>query len=263
MRRASPATSRRLAWALAVASLPESAALQAGEPNQLCLRAATGLTAATCIANDARIAALRLAGPPRPCTSDTLVTVDLEIRVVSSVERFDVGLWIHQFGGSALTDSQPACYREALVPVAVPAGSCDHTGDLPAYYDGDGDSCGDLYASDDDVCGNAVAVACGTGEVDPAGECVLTRVLAGSLELACVDSDLDLVVDTGVCTSWDVSATMNCSSLLDAAPTTGSRCSCSDAVPVQGLIPSLFTDGFESEDTSAWSSTVPEPPPAG
>lgn len=257
------AAPRRFVLAFVVASLASISALEAGVAGQLCLRAATGFTTATCIASDVRPATLRLVGTPRPCTSGTPVTVDLEARVVSSIERYDVGLWIHQAGGSALTGTGANCYRDALVPVAVPASSCDHTGSSPAFYDADGDSCGDLYSRSDDPCGNAVVVDCATLGVDPAGGCVLTRQLIPSISLLCVDSNLDLIVDTGVCTSWDISSTLNCSTILDAAPSTGSRCACSASLAVEGLIPSLFSDGFESEDTAAWSATVPEPPPAG
>jgi len=237
-----------LALVLSGADLP------AGAPDQLCLSAASGIAQPMCVAGAVRMLPLRLEGEPRLCTLGSQVQVDLEVRLVSSTDLWDIGIWIHQYGGSARSDPGPGCYRTALVPIAPTASSCDHTG-LLSYYNGDDDACGDLYSSSQDPCMNRVLVDCVSGEIDEAGLCLLTRRLV-SLEVACVDADLDTIVDAGACTSWDNSTLAACSTPLDAVPTSGSRCDCDEHLPIEGLVPALFFDGFESEGTGAWSATV-------
>jgi hypothetical protein len=221
----------------------------AGVPNQLCLASATGLENPSCTANDLIIPHITVVDNLISCSDGSLIVVDVEITVESAVERYDVGLWINQAGLSARSDIGLNCFRDALEPVGT-AETCNHFPEAPAlpdYYNLDGDACGDVYAANTNPCGTAVVTPCTAG----GGTCLLTRRFA-QLEVACIDTDGDGTVDTGICTSWNNNDETVCNGPLDAVPGTGSQCSCSDNVAIHNLffepaLEEIFLNGFETE----------------
>lgn len=226
-----------------ISSLPA-----AGLSAQQCLAAASGLNNPLCVAGDVRIATISLLGAPQLCAAGTQKQVEVEISLLSATDRWDIGIWISQAGGSANSGAGNSCFRDILIPVGT-ATECNHASDFPVYYNQDGDACGDLYAKGSDPCGTKVVVDCTTGIPSPTGGCILTRKTA-ALEVACVDSNGDQIVDTGVCASWASNSAVQCDSIMDAVPDTGSKCACSESVAIANLnywVPpeEVFLDGFE------------------
>ncbi len=222
-----------------------------GVSDSLCLAGVFEPGAPACSTNDVLISQFVLVGPPQTCQADSWREVELEIRIESGVDRYDIGLWINQLGGSARTDESFNCFHDALMPLANPASACNHGSqdpDLLAYYDLDGDACGDVHSPVDNPCGNAVVEPCSGG----GGSCLVTRRIA-QLGLLCRDSDGDDVVDVSACASWDINESTQCTTVQEAYPGTGSRCSCNEGIPVQNLFVStpeelLFLDGFEDAE---------------
>ena len=182
-----------------------------------------------CTANDVRVGTMTLISGPATCdpTDTTPFTVTLEALIESGPDRFDVGLWVNESGGSAHTDPGGTCYRDYLNP-PLSATTCNQlTGD---YYDGDGDQCGDVYASNTDPCGTAVTGPCSDGS---GGTCLFTTKQF-TVKIVCTDINGDGTADAGTCTSWDNNDNTVCNGHLDTDPGTGSKCSC-DFVEISGL----------------------------
>jgi hypothetical protein len=184
---------------------------------QTCLDDVTGRPSYPCTAGDVRIASLTILNLVDGCggVADTF-TVQLRAEYVAGANtRFDVGSWVALDGGNARAGS---CYRDYLPPpladlasynpctTGAPAGAC-----VGPYYDaedppGSGDECGDIDQG------------------------VSTYYDLPTLTLPCVDNNGDGFVDPiGTCVAWDNQNDVNCFSVNDALPGTGSKCNCEPA----------------------------------
>jgi hypothetical protein len=205
---------------------PTPAMAQAG--HVACLQEATGLINPACAANDVRLVKLEAVGEPtfRVCNPFINTTVLLKATIESRLGRYDIGLWLNQFGGSAQSDpGSDHCYRNFLQPLGTST-ACNQSGG--PYYDADSDACGDVYASNTNPCGNAVTVPCTDGS---GGTCLLTTIVFESTILC---TGFGALAGVSVCTSWNNSDSTVCDGVLDTDPLTGANCNCT-TVEILGL----------------------------
>ncbi|MDH3629027.1 MAG: hypothetical protein OES25_15385, partial [Acidobacteriota bacterium] len=252
-----------LGCALVVVGLLAAAPAVAGVSGSDCIEEAMGVGQITCTANDVRIGTLEVVGAavtcdPTPiscegglnageaCSSDgdcpdpfagaclpEQVTVDLKATLISGPERYDIGLWLNETGGSARTDPTGSCYRDILTPQGTYP--TDTTNDCDSvsgpYANGDADNCGDIPKTAGE-CANTVSVG-----TDLITEYTFTA------SVACLDGDtIDGIVETGACTSWSQNPDeIDCQSVTDAIPGAPSKCEC-NPVPISGLFSGCMTD---------------------
>lgn len=154
-----------------------------------------------CTANDVTILSIKRVGPTPTCSGGGIAEGDFDVTVGTTTSRlrYDVGIFMAQDGGSALTGT--SCYHDFLNPVTSDPASVDLTGGVGPYLSLDGDQCGDIVN--------------GTQPVKTV-----------HLTFACVDLNGDGFVDISSCASWDNQASNNCASVADAFPSTKSKCSC-------------------------------------
>lgn len=182
---------------------------------------------AVCTANDVRIQALNLVSIVESCDAGVFgqaeAVFEAFVSSVGSPERYDIGLFVAQDGGSARDGD--ACFHDFLAPPLTPA---------PTFGDKNGDGVPDLDGgpwldADSDLCGDVTA---GTQlfKMTPA------------LRVACVDTNGNGIVDASVCTSWDNNTATTCSSLADAFPGTNAKCGCERVelgIPISPPVPAL------------------------
>ncbi|MFC1678252.1 putative metal-binding motif-containing protein [Patescibacteria group bacterium] len=196
-----------------------------------------------CTANDVRFSTLDLLNGPSACVLDETVSVELEVKLESGPERYDIGLWINESGGSALSDPDGTCFRDYLHPVSLDNSDCSQ--DLGPYYNGpgDNDSCGDLPALGSDLCGSQTGPC-----IDGGGTCLFT-FHKFTVDILCVDGNGNGLVDVGWATSWDNNAESECTNEMDTDPGTGSKCYTTDYVDLGGLriCTDNDKDGFREE----------------
>ena len=190
-----------------------------------------------CTANDVRFVALDMIGGPTSCIIGETVNVEVEATLESGPERYDIGLWINERGGSALSDPDGTCYRDYLHPVSSDNSDCNQ--DLGPFYNapGDDDLCGDVPAVGSDPCGSLT----GPCSVD-GGTCLFTYHTF-TLEVLCVDMNFNGLVDTGWATSWDNNVGNECDDEMDTDPGTGSKCYATDYADLNGLEICTDNDG--------------------
>ncbi len=220
----------------------QPAAAQSG--GNACLKEATGLNNPSCTANDVRIGRMALIpGQLTSCdpNSPDPITVTLEATIESGPDRYAIGLWVNETGGSAKSDPTGTCFRDYLHPVDSTT-SCNQIGG--PYYNVDDDNCGDVYASNTNPCGNAVTGPCTSG----GGTCLFTT-MQFTVSILCRDTNDDGLADVEQCTSWDNQVVGTCLSELDTNPSTGSKCNCG-SVPIVGLHTGCMVDA-DCDDSNA------------
>src|SRR5262249_255245 len=84
-----------------------------------CIKDATGLNNPACTANDVRISGLSVISGPTTCTPGETLNLTLQATIESGPARYDIGIWLNETGGSALSDPTGTCYRNILTPNAV------------------------------------------------------------------------------------------------------------------------------------------------
>ena len=202
------------------------AALTAGAQTasaQTCMgdKAGFGLN---CTANDVNVARFNVLNNVTECTAGDDVFLDLQAEeVATSSERYDIGLFVAQDGGNALTG---LCLQDFLpnVPTLEPHFvGIDHnkrictgtpsegTGTGP-YFNGEceedgGDFCGDLRQG------------------------ITTLRNLGFVTIKCQDFNGDGKADVSACTSWDNTKNNTCTEADDTLPNNGAKCKC-EHVPV-------------------------------
>jgi hypothetical protein len=128
---------------------------QAGSEGQLCVRQKVG-GMPPCTANDVRIGNLEVISGPDSCVLGEDITATLKATIESGPDRYDIGIWVNETGGSAKDDLGGTCYRDYLPPPLARM-SCDQDGG--PYFNGESgiltDTCGDVYAQNTDPCSNA------------------------------------------------------------------------------------------------------------
>jgi hypothetical protein len=190
-----------------------------------------------CTANDVRFAALDVLSGPTGCMLGETINVTVLVTLESGPERFDIGIWINESGGSALSDPDGTCYRDFLDPVSIDNSDCDLDGG--PYYNapGEDDSCGDVPAVGSDPCGGL------TGPCSDGGGTCLFTFRTVTLDLLCSDGDGNGFVDAGWATSWDNNPDNDCNDELDTDPGTGSKCFHHDLLDLDGI--AVFCTGID------------------
>ena len=217
---------------------PAPAAAQSG--GNSCIKEELGGNP-SCSANDVRIASLSVAaGGPTSCVEGESVIVTLEALIESTAEKYGIGIWLNESGGSAQSDPTGTCYRDFLQPVSSGNADCNST--LGPFYDGDGDACGDLDAQGTGPCGTDVTGPCSEG----GGTCLFTTYQF-TTTLLCNDSNNDGTADVGSCTSWKQNPDGACTDELGTDPGNGSKCDCSIA-EVIGLQTGCASDAECDDD---------------
>jgi hypothetical protein len=205
-----------------------------GISGQDCLKQKTGLNNPSCTANDVRITEVEVLTPGFiGCELGETISLDIIATIESGPERYDIGIWINETGGSAKDDPVGTCFRDYLEPNAITNATCSSYGAEPdgegtGYYDGDGDSCGDLDAEGSAPCG--IARTSPLIETAPCstigGNCLISyRTL--NVTITCADNNDDGFADFDSCSSWDNNDQTTCIGVLDTDPNTGSKCYCS------------------------------------
>ena len=141
-----------LALAFLVGAAPAFAATVASGAD--CMVQDPGTGTLTCTANDVRIAQLEIVGDPVTCDPNSTepVEVTLKATILSGPERYDIGLWVNETGGSAYDDPDPdgTCFRAILAPPGTYPTDTNNNCDSVSgpYANGDDDSCGDIPKTD-------------------------------------------------------------------------------------------------------------------
>lgn len=176
---------------------------------------------AVCTANDVRIERLNVVSILEDCESGTPgeaeVVMEVLVSADGSPDRYDIGIYLAQDGGSALSGDM--CYHDYLDPPLTASPiyadkNSDTVQDLTdgPWWDGgaDGDSCGDIQSNTQ-----------------------LFKTLP-ALRFSCVDNNGDGSADVDVATSWDNNTNTACNTVEDAFAGTNSKCS---SAPVELNIP--------------------------
>ena len=178
-------------------------------------------------------------------TADDTLTIRLggQLRNTAANTRYDVGMYIYNNLGpetapavsQGLAYNGSSCARESLKPVGTfnersctyntPAGSLNLlAGDGP-FFNGDGDSCGDLVK----VGGSATCDSNGDGLWDDS-----FFIFPDPVTLRCSDGlngASDGFVDIPTCATWgqnanEIGSGGSCAGETDVRPGTGSKCNC-------------------------------------
>ena len=159
------------------------------------------------------------------CIPGEPVTLNLEAwMLATSLERYDIGLFLALDGGAADTGS---CRHYHLPPPLALGGTCSVSGDgclkdadCPAGeactggYDPESGS-GPFYNAEPEDARDAC------GDLEPG---VDTHYFLEPVVVPCIDSDGDGFLDIGTAVSWDDQQDTTCDSVDDAVPRTPERC---------------------------------------
>src|SRR5262245_50203522 len=102
-------------WLTVALSVFSFGSAWAGSPGQLCIKEKIGGNP-PCSANDVRISSLVASGGSLTCTPGDLLNLTLTATIESGPARYDIGIWVNETGGSALSDPGGTCYRDYLNP---------------------------------------------------------------------------------------------------------------------------------------------------
>jgi len=223
-----------------------------------------------CTANDVRVSQYTLVEGPKECLPGEKIQIKLQAELVAGAEdRYDVGLFIAQDGGKALTGT---CYRDYLAPPLLSSGYdpgklfVQPAGDDPINYTGGGPFL--TAEAEEDLCGDIeqgihtfrdVGEKPSNADTGPVWVDVVCQDNVG----ATVGSDPDGVADVGTCVSWDngSNAKPACTKLEDTKPNNKAKCNCS-YVQIAGLtVPKVATleivkDLFPASDTTKFDLLI-------
>src|SRR5579871_1330359 len=174
-----------------------------------------------CSAKDVKIANLAVISGPSTCFLGSSISVQLQAQTIcSSQTRYDVGYWIAQDGGNALTGQ---CYNDYLpTPLSTSlAPNCSSNSDrCSPFLDANGDSCGDIQQGVTNLRNIGGATVASGPQGPPA-----------FITITCADSDASGIADVNVCTSWHNNGHYNtCSNAQETIPENKAKCFCE---PVQ------------------------------
>ncbi len=196
-----------------------------------------------CDANDVRVGQYTLVEGPKECLPGEKIQVKLQAELVAGAQdRYDIGLFIAQDGGAALTG---ICYRDYLAPPLLSSGYDPGTlfvqpaGDDPITYTGGGPFLTSEEA--EDLCGD---IEQGVHTFRDVGETPSdTDTGPVWVDVVCQDSvdatgasTPDGIADLGTCVSWDnvPDAKPACTKLEDTKPNNKAKCNCS-YIQIAGL----------------------------
>ncbi len=199
-----------------------------------------------CTAEDVRVSQYNLVEGPEECLPGEKLQVKLQAELVGGAhERYDIGLFIAQDGGNALTGM---CYRDYLAPPLASTGydpgklfTPPAEGGQPVYTGG-----GPFLTAENagDLCGD---IKQGEHTFRDVGELLVAGAYADTgpvpVDVICQDNGgadgkpgADGVADVSTCVSWDnqANASTVCLSVTDTKPNNKAKCNCS-YVPISGL----------------------------
>jgi Peptidase family C25 len=200
----------------------------------------------SCTAGDVTFILVGLGNQTDGCVNpNDLLTLFLggQLRNTAANTRYDVGMYIYNFLG---TETAPAvsqgfayngttCAREDLQPAGTlndqrctfntPAGSLNLLGGSGPYFNGDGDTCGDLLK----VSGSATCDSNADGQWDDS-----FIIFPAPITLKCNDGTngpSDGFVDIPTCATWgqnanEIGTAGSCANEVDVRPGTGAKCNC-------------------------------------
>ena len=188
-----------------------------------CIDDATGIIN-VCAADDVWLSYLRNA-EDLTCMPGEPVTLNLEARLLAtSLERYDIGLFLALDGGAADTGS---CQHYHLPPPLASGGTCSVSGD-GCRKDADcpaGELCvggynpesgiGPFYDAEPEDAPDEC------GDLEPG---VDTHYFLAPVVVPCIDSDGDGFLDIGTAVSWDDQRDSTCESVDDARPNAPETC---------------------------------------
>lgn len=198
----------------------------AGAQEGTCIDDVTGRTNA-CAANDVQLCHL-MNDVETTCRPGEPITLYLTVRLLAtSLERYDIGMFLALDGGNADTGS---CQHDYISPPLASGGTCSVSGD-DCTKDADcpaGETCtggynpgspgspgGPFYNAEPED----AADLCGDLEQD-----VDTYYRLAPVTVECVDSDGDGLLDIHTVVSWDDLKTNTCAGVGDAIPDTPTQC---------------------------------------
>jgi hypothetical protein len=159
------------------------------------------------------------------CMPGESVTLNLEAWLLAtSLERYDIGIFLALDGGTADTGS---CQHYYLPPLLASGGACSVSGD-GCKKDADcptGEMCVGGYDPDSgsgpfyDAEPEDVPDEC--GDLEPG---VDTHYFLAPVVVPCIDSDSDGFLDIGTAVSWDDQRGNTCESLDGAVPIAADKC---------------------------------------
>ena len=197
-----------------------------GTPNGVCMvdrfnaTKLANVDSLNCTSNDVQLATYTLLSGPTSCLPGDTITVGLKGEfLATSSERYDVGVFVAQDGGTP-NDRGGSCYSDFLHYASTNNNTdLNLTGGAGPFYNaetnlGTADTCGDIQQG-----ANAF-------------------LSISSISLVCQDSNGDGTADVQSCTVWDNSADGSndpkCTSEADITAETTAKCTCT-AVPISGL----------------------------
>jgi uncharacterized repeat protein (TIGR01451 family) len=183
------------------------------------------VTDLNCTSNDVQLAVYELIEGPDSCIEGEDIKVVLKGEFLSTAaERWDVGVFIHENGGtpnSLPASADDTCYSDYLHPVSADNTDLDLLGGAGPFFNGEitedpGDACGDIQQGN-----NAFFT---TAEIT----------------IKCQDSDDNGIADVGTCTVWANSRSdgtegkPSCIDEDDVTAETTAKCTCAN-VEISGL----------------------------
>ena len=188
-----------------------------------CIDDVTGIKNA-CAADDVWLSYLRNA-EGLTCMPGESVTLNLEAWLLAtSLERYDIGLFLALDGGAADTGT---CQHYYLPPPLAVGGTCSVSGSGCTK---------DVDCPEGETCAGGYDPESGSGPYydaepeDARDECgdlepgVDTHLLLDPVVVPCIDSDGDGFLDIGTAVSWDDQTDHSCSSVDDATPNGPETC---------------------------------------
>ncbi|HEV2851844.1 MAG TPA: C25 family cysteine peptidase [Thermoanaerobaculia bacterium] len=206
----------------------------------------------SCTAGDVTFILVGLGNQTDGCmgSNDTLtIYLGGQLQNTSANTRYDVGMYIYNYLG---TETAPAvsqgyayngtsCARETLKPAGTlndqrctynsPAGSLNLLGGSGPFFNGDGDTCGDLVK----VGTSSTCDSNGDGKWDDS-----FIIFPDPVTLKCVDLTGDGFVDIPTCATWgqnsdEIGPGGTCGSETDVRPGTPAKCNCGN---INSTVPS-------------------------
>ncbi len=168
---------------------------------------------AVCTAQNVQVADFIVTSIVEACESGTVGEMELQVQVVAQAEmpdRYDLGLYLDLSGLIEGAKTGDNCFHDYFDPPLTATPSCgDANNDMipdilnGPWWDGDGDTCGDIESSAQEI-----------------------KDLTQTIRVPCVDNDNDGFIDVHACFSWDNNTMGDCFTVVDAFPSTASKCGC-------------------------------------
>ncbi len=259
--------------------------------NGQCVQARGGNS---CTAGDVTFILVGLGNQTDGClTSNDTLSIYLggQLQNTSANTRYDIGMYIYNYLGTETAMAADvgyayngsSCARETLKPVGTtndqrctfdsPAGSLNLLGGSGPFFNGDGDTCGDLVKE-------GTSTTCDSNANNRWDDSFI--IFPDPVTLKCMDLTGDGFVDIPTCATWgqnanEIGTAGSCATETDVRPGTGSKCNCGNVnstVPAPSLSLSCscspttvrsggFANGSSTSCTVTFANNVSCTPDAG